>query len=148
MFRNKELLSLGRMKKMYQKDIERFAFFYLCGKRDRDMLLGNEKMTFSDLERLIYITDFLGLSKMYLEIWEEYGGQFLGQFQNLERIEKETFDIASRDPSEMDLDQHEQWVMDFCRQVPDRQCRTLLKEIIRQICREKQWEDPFGTDIS
>lgn len=80
---------------MYQKDIERFALFYLCSKRYRDILLGNEKMTFSDLKRLIYVTDFLGLSKMYLEIWEEYGEQFIGQFQNLERIEEETFDIVS-----------------------------------------------------
>ena len=33
---------------MHQSDIERFAFLFLCGKRDRAILLGREKMTFSD----------------------------------------------------------------------------------------------------
>ena len=46
---------------MHQKDMERFAFLFLCGKRDREILLGKEKMTFSDLDRLTYVTDFLGL---------------------------------------------------------------------------------------
>lgn len=52
---------------MYQSDIERFAFLFLCGKRDREILLGKEKMTFSDLDRLTYVTDFLGL-KSYSEL--------------------------------------------------------------------------------
>ena len=43
---------------MYQSDIERFAFLFLCGKRDRAILMGIEKMTFSDLDRLKYVTDF------------------------------------------------------------------------------------------
>ena len=43
---------------MHQSDIERFAFLFLCGKRDREILLGKEKMTFSDLDRLTYVTDF------------------------------------------------------------------------------------------
>lgn len=45
---------------MHQRDMERFAFLFLCGKHDRGILLGKEKMTFSDLDRLTYITDFLG----------------------------------------------------------------------------------------
>ena len=44
---------------MHQRDIERFAFLLLCGKRDREILLGKEKMTFSDLDRLTYVSDFL-----------------------------------------------------------------------------------------
>ena len=69
--------------RMHQRDIERFAFLYLCGKRDRDILLGKEKMTFSDLDRLNYLTDFLGLKVYNLEIWNEYAGQFGEQFQRL-----------------------------------------------------------------
>ena len=33
---------------MHQRDMERFAFLFLCGKRDRAILLGKEKMTFSE----------------------------------------------------------------------------------------------------
>ena len=53
---------------MHQSDIERFAFLFLCGKRDRAILLGKEKMTFSDLDRLTYVSDFLGLKLYNLEI--------------------------------------------------------------------------------
>lgn len=43
---------------MEQRGIEKFAFLYLCGKKDRALLCGREKMTLSDLDRLTYITDF------------------------------------------------------------------------------------------
>ena len=59
---------------MHQSDIERLAFLFLCGKRDREILLGKEKMTFSDLDRLMYVTDFLGLKLYNLEIWNEFSG--------------------------------------------------------------------------
>ena len=42
MFRNKELF-VQRGMIMHQSDIERFAFLFLCGKRDREILLGKRK---------------------------------------------------------------------------------------------------------
>ena len=65
---------------MHQSDIERFAFLFLCGKRDREILLGKEKMTFSDLDRLTYVTDFLGLKSYNLEIWNEFSDSFVNKF--------------------------------------------------------------------
>ena len=62
---------------MHQRDMERFAFLFLCGKRDRAILLGKEKMTFSDLDRLTYVSDFLGFKLYNLEIWNEYADQLL-----------------------------------------------------------------------
>ena len=75
---------------MHQSDIERFAFLFLCGKRDREILLGKEKMTFSDLDRLTYVTDFLGLTRLNLDIWHHYGEQFREHFQRLEQLYDET----------------------------------------------------------
>ena len=75
---------------MHQRDIERFAFLLLCGKRDREILLGKEKMTFSVLDRLTYVSDFLGLKLYNLEIWNEYAGQFSEQFRQLELLYDET----------------------------------------------------------
>ena len=43
---------------MRQKDIEKFAFLYLRGERERNILLGKEKMTFSDLDRLTILLNF------------------------------------------------------------------------------------------
>ena len=87
---------------MHQKDIERFAFLFLCGKRDRAILAGKEKMTFSDLNRLIYLLDYLGLDAYSLEIWSEYGGQFKDQLEQLKEIYDETAGIVSWDPAEED----------------------------------------------
>lgn len=125
---------------VHQVDMERFAFLFLCGNRDRRILQGKEKMTFSDLDRLNYITDFLGLKLYGLEIWNKYAGQFREQFQQLQRLYDETSSIVPYDPSETDEDQQEQWVKDFCRQVPDRKSRRKLEEIVKQLYMERGWE--------
>ena len=46
----------------------------------------------------------------------------------------------SYDPSETDEDQQEQWVKDFCRQVPDRKSRKQLEEVVKQLYMERGWE--------
>ena len=100
---------------MHQKDIERFAFLFLCGKRDRAILTGKEKMTFSDLDRLIYLLDYLGLDAYKLE--------------QLKEIYDETAGIVSWDPAEED-ERQEQWIREFLRQVPDRNSRKLLEKLL------------------
>lgn len=114
---------------MHQKDIERFAFLFLCGKRDRAILAGKEKMTFSDLNRLIYLLDYLGLDAYSLEIWSEYGGQFKDQLEQLKEIYDETAGIVSWDPAEED-ERQEQWIREFLRQVPDRNSWKLLEKLL------------------
>ena len=114
---------------MHQKDIERFAFLFLCGKRDRAILAGKEKMTFSDLNRLIYLLDYLGLDAYSLEIWSEYGGQLKDQLEQLKEIYDETAGIVSWDPAEED-ERQEQWIREFLRQVPDRNSRKLLEKLL------------------
>ncbi len=100
---------------MHQRDMERFAFLFLCGKRDREVLLGKEKMTFSDLERLTYLTDFLGLKSYNLEIWNEYAGQFSEQFRRLERFYDEPFSIEPWAPIETDEHLYDSWIQELCR---------------------------------
>ena len=53
---------------MNQADIEKYAFLYFCGEKDRDILLENRKMTFQDLERFSYLTDFFGFQKYHAQI--------------------------------------------------------------------------------
>ena len=123
---------------MHQKDMEQFAFLFLCGKRDREILLGKEKMTFSD---------FLGLNLYNLEIWNEYAGQFGEQFQQLELLYDETCSIVSWEPTEADEHLHEQWLQEFCTQVSDKEVRKQLEQIIKQQYQEQGMVDPTETDI-
>lgn len=136
MFRNKEIFARKAMS-MHQRDMERFAFLFLCGKRDREVLLGKEKMTFSDLERLTYLTDFLGLKSYNLEIWNEYAGQFSEQFRRLERLYDEPFSIEPWAPIETDEHLYDSWIQEFCKKVPDGKSRKQLRQIIKEKCREK-----------
>ena len=112
---------------MHQSDIERFAFLLLCGKRDRAILLGREKMTISDLDRLTYVTDFLGLKLYNLEIWNEFAGHFGEQFRQLELLYDETCSIVSWESTEADEHLHERWIQEFCTQISDEEVRKQLE---------------------
>ena len=132
---------------MHQSDIERFAFLLLCGKRDRAILLGREKMTISDLDRLTYVTDFLGLKLYNLEIWNEFAGQFGEQFRQLELLYDETCSIVSWESTEADEHLHERWIQEFCTKISDEEVRKQLEQIIKQQYQEKGMVDPTETDI-
>ncbi len=49
-------------------------------------------MTFTDFDRLLYITDLIGFSELNLEIWETYSGHFQKQFQEFERWVQDSTD--------------------------------------------------------
>lgn len=116
-------------------------FLYLCGERDRCLLLGKEKMTFSDLERLTYLTDFLDMSKVNQEIWNKYGSRFREQLQELEKVYQETSHLASWDSSEDYMDLHEKWVKEFCGQVPDEESKKRLEAFVGRLYEQNGWDD-------
>ena len=132
---------------MHQSDIERFDFLLLCGKRDRAILMGREKMTISDLDRLTYVTDFLGLKLYNMEIWNEFAGQFSEQFRQLELLYDETCSIVSWESTEADEHLHERWIQEFCTQILDEEVRKQLEQIIKQQYQEKGMADLTETDI-
>ena len=117
---------------MHQRDTEWFAFLYLCGEKDRDLLLGREKMTLSDLDRFSYLTDLLNMPKANEEIWNQYGQQFREQFQLLEKMYRESCNLVSFDMSEVDMDLHEKWIEDFCSQIPDQESKIRIQKNIRK----------------
>lgn len=125
---------------MHQKDVERFAFLHLCGTKDRHMLLEKERMTFSDFERLTYLTDFFGLTDYNLEIWGKFAEQFKNQFNALIEMYEEV-DLEATE--EMDFqkygeeNQQEMWVRDFCKDARNKDLCKWLEERVIEIY-EKQ----------
>lgn len=116
---------------MHPKEIERFAFLYLCGHNDRELLVGKkEKMKFMDFERLAYITDFLGLDHLNLELWNEYFDQFREQLEVMEQMEKEPYIDEESGEFEGDVQLHEQWLSDFFASVPDHKTKKYLSNMI------------------
>lgn len=114
---------------MHREEIEQFAFLYLCGPRDRRLLSGREKMTFSDFERLIYITAFLGLIHYNLKIWNQYSTQFQKQLEyfNLSCESKSTPFHSSE--YEEDIHKQWQWLAEFCGNAPNRSIREYLEKV-------------------
>ncbi len=139
MFRNNELF-VGWEKTMHQKDIEKFAFLYLCGQRDRDILAGKERMTFEDFDRLSYITDFLGLDQMNLEIWNRFSLQFSGQFEALERLLKEDCRDMECQVYEDDLQLCDRRLMQFCADAPDQETQEYLRKVMNLLTGERDEE--------
>ena len=125
---------------MEQKEIEKFAFLYLCGKKDRDLLYGREKMTLSDVDRINYITDFLELESYNLELWNQYAGQFEEQFCMLSKLYDEESNFVFYDQSEWNYRQQEQWMSEFCKNAPDKNIKNYLEQMVRQIG-DKKMED-------
>lgn len=115
---------------MHQEDMEQLAFLYLCGARDRRLLSGSEKMTFSDFDRLVYITAFLGLIHYNLKMWNQFSVQFQSQ------LEAQAWSCEQRmvplHPSEYepDLCQREQWLEEFCSSAPDQETEDYLRELV------------------
>lgn len=120
----------GEKMAMQQKEIEKLAFLFLCGRRDREILLGKEKMTFSDFERLTYLIDLLGLNEYNLEIIKRYSAQFEDKFRQVEMLEREMYINEDSDSVVVDVEKYEDWIEEFCSLVPDREIR---KQIVEQI---------------
>lgn len=114
---------------MRQKDMERFAFLYLCGQRDKSLLAGEERMTFQDFDRLVYITDVLGLDQMNLELWNRFSPQFKEQFETLEGLLKEHCNSLGLGGYEDDIQIHNKWFADFCENAPSDASREFLVDI-------------------
>lgn len=104
---------------MYQEDIERFAFMYLCGERDKNILQGKEKMTFEDFERYDYITNALGFMDLNQKLWNEYSLRFQEEYQILKSMWEEENEGKSIEEVEDVIDRQERWIKDFCKKTPD-----------------------------
>lgn len=110
---------------MCQDDIERFAFLYLCGSRDKALLSGEERMTFSDFDRLFYITEYLGLSHMNLEIWNRFSPDFQERLEGLSRLAGQ--DYEDEEQGEYDtLEIQDEWLAGFCATAPEGTAREYL----------------------
>lgn len=118
---------------MQQKEIEKLAFLFLCGRRDREILLGKEKMTFSDFERLTYLIDLLGLNEYNLEIIKGYSAQFEDKFRQVEMLEREMYINEESDSVVVDVEKYEDWIEEFCSLVPDREIRKQIEEQIKNM---------------
>lgn len=112
---------------MQQKDLEKYAFLYLCGQRDRDLLSGKERMKFEDFDRLVYITDYLGFRLLSLEIWNQFSGRFKSRLEEVEQQIENNLQYLEFREYEDDIQLPETWITDFYASIPDQEAREYLE---------------------
>lgn len=88
---------------MQQEDIEKMAFFYLCGERDQKILKKTEKMAYLDFQRFDYLTRRLGFWEYNKRIWKEFSAEFK------EKIEKERIVDVEQWEIEEEMELEDEW---------------------------------------
>lgn len=113
---------------MERKDLERFAFLYLCKEEDRELLLGKKEMKFSDFDRLTYLADFFGFETYAVEIWNQYAGGFQKEFQHMEKVVEQKGEGCYLE----EISVQDRWLFDFCKGAPDKFAQACLKQMVNQ----------------
>lgn len=121
---------------MHQQEVEYFAFLFLCGKKDRELLMGQSRMTFLEFERLVYLTDFLGFDAYNFKLWNQYAQEFereLKEVQSRETDGEENGVCVSEFFREGEEDRQQKWIEEFFRNVPDKRGRQQLGEMLEEL---------------
>lgn len=143
---------------MERRDIEKFAFLYLCGAEDRALLLEEKPMTFEDFDRLTYLAGHFGFQEYSMDLWNRYGKMFQEQYemlgevgadadctailravmdpdQDMDELNKKTPVGAAKYSQEVAM--HEKWIVDFCENAPTQESSELLKKLDQAFCEAK-----------
>lgn len=121
---------------MHQQEVEYFAFLFFCGKKDRELLMGQRNMTFGEFERLVYLTDFLGFDAYSFKLWNQYAQEFERELQEVQSREmdgEENGVLVSEFFREREEDRQQKWIEEFFGNVPDKRGRQQLGEILEEL---------------
>lgn len=112
---------------MHQEDIEQFAFWYLCGDRDRALLQGKAEMGAEDFERLTYLSAYFGMGRYSARLWKQFGMKFEKNYEEINFLMED-------EEIQRGVELHEAWIDDFCRNAPSRELETWLRELDLDLC--------------
>lgn len=121
---------------MHQQEAECFAFLFFCGKKDRELLAGQRRMTFAEFERLVYLTDLLGLDAYHFKLWNQYAKEFERELKEVQRREMDGSENGSGISEffrERENRRQQKWIEEFFRNVPDEKGRCQLEEILGKL---------------
>jgi hypothetical protein len=111
---------------MEQKEMEEFAFLYLCSAKDRAYVNGNTRMGYRDFERLHYLVQTLGFTELDILFWKKQKKSSAGvdnwiHIYEIEHQSKEAF--------EGEKERYDSWAKDFCDTAPTKRIRKRLQEL-------------------
>lgn len=121
---------------MHQQEVEYFAFLFFCGKKDRELLMGQRRMTFGEFERLVYLMDFWGFDAYSFKLWNQYAREFERELQEVQSREmdgEENGVLVSEFFREREEDRQQKWIEEFFENVLDKRGRQKLEEILEKL---------------
>lgn len=98
---------------MLQNKEERENFGKLCGEHDRELLQKKIPMTIGDLDRLTYLSAYLGFEEYSLEIWAEFAPQFKEEFLCLQAFQMDRPAWLRKGYTESEKKLHALWLKEF-----------------------------------
>ncbi len=98
---------------MKKEKLEMLAFFYLCKKRDRNLLQGKVRMTCSEFIRFDYLTRRLEFWEYNKRIWTEFSGQFEKE------LEREKYGLKEEWELDEEIRQRESWWAELTKNCED-----------------------------
>lgn len=93
---------------MRREDMERLAFLYLCGEKDRNILQTEENINLSDFLKLEYWTRVLDFWEYNKYLWNKFGKGLELELRNL-GIRSDEGQAERKAKEKAELEQMEKW---------------------------------------
>lgn len=101
---------------------EKMLYLAICPQRDYDVLTLNEDMTLEDFERIYYVLGALEFTNYLIYLQKEYEKLYIEYADSMEReIDDSSIDM---------LDSYEEWIINFCSQLPTERMRECIGSIL------------------
>ena len=110
---------------MQQIKKERLLFLALCSDYDKEILLSEKPLSFSDFERITYLAEVLGLNNYLNHLYNIYPDLLTKLGDSIESV----VNSPDFDPKE-DAQKYYIWEKEFTDQLPTEKMRKTIKQLI------------------
>ncbi len=118
---------------MEKSDLEKIAYLYLCGAKDRELLLEKREMKYYDFRRLLFLIEYVRFEDYAFSFWNQFSGKFIKNIEALEAIQDEE---SSRGIFYEDVEfgflEEEKWIGEFIQNAP-KDIRGWLKKYVSSL---------------
>jgi len=71
---------------MKSEDLQKMAYLYFCGEKDRELLWGKREMKYYDFRRLLFLINHIKFWDYGASFWNRFSGKFLKNIKALEAV--------------------------------------------------------------
>lgn len=115
---------------MEKGELEKTVYLYLCGARDRELLMEKREMKYYDFRRLLFLIGYIRFEDYAASFWNQFSGNFIKNIEALEAIlDEESARGVFYEDVEFVFWEEEKWIEEFTKNVP-KDIRRWVKEYV------------------